>query len=149
MLCIWGLFWQKMQSLFPITEEHPPLPEVIERFPEGLSRRSIKFEAVEESIMPRLWLLNRVGTELIQIQNNRFIKNWRKVAEKDQYPHYEPVIKPAFERDFQEFQTFVRDEGLGQIKVNQCEVTYVDHIVSGDGWDELGDLDGIFSFWKV
>ena len=30
--------------------------------------------------------------------------------------------------------SFLAEEKLGVIKVNQCEVTYVNHIVSGEGW---------------
>jgi uncharacterized protein (TIGR04255 family) len=85
---------------------------------------------------------------MIQIQNDRFIKNWRKQGESDAYPHYEPVIRPAFERDFQEFQSFVIERGLGAVKVNQCEVTYVNHIVSGEGWHKFGEIDRLFPFWS-
>ena len=100
----------------------------------------MQFEATESPALPRLWLLNEAGTEMIQVQNDRFIKNWRKAGEKEQYPHYEPVIKPAFERDFVEFQEFLVEERLGVIKVTQCEVTYVNHIVSGEGWQTLGEI---------
>ena len=80
--------------------------------------------------LPRLWLLNGSGSEMMQIQNDRFIKNWSKGSANAKYPHYTPVIKPAFERDFNRFKTFVADEKLGAIKVNQCEVTYISHIIA-------------------
>jgi uncharacterized protein (TIGR04255 family) len=144
-----GLFWRRLQERYPKTEERPALAPVIERFPEPISRGGrIQFEAVEAPALPRLWLLNELGTEMIQVQNDRFIKNWRKAGEKDKYPHYEPVIKPAFERDFREFQEFLAEERLGVIKVNQCEITYVNHIVSGEGWQKLDEMDRIFAFWN-
>lgn len=37
---------------------------------------------------------------------------------------------------------------LGTLRVDQCEVTYVNHILSGGGWDGFGDVDKVFSFWK-
>jgi len=144
-----GLFWRKMQARFPKTEEKPALSPVIERFPEPILRGArMQFEATETPALPRLWLLNEAGTEMIQVQNDRFIKNWRKAGDRDRYPHYEPVIKPAFQRDFSEFQSFLAEEKLGAIKVNQCEVTYVNHIVSGEGWQTLGDIHRIFTFWN-
>lgn len=145
-----GLFWHKMQrDRFPKTEERPALDPVLEVFPESMPRGvRMRFEAQNTLALPRLWLLNAAGTEMIQLQNDRFIKNWRKVAEKDVYPHYEPVIKPAFEQDFGQFQSFAAEEELGEIKVNQCEVTYVNHIVSGEGWEKLDEIDRIFTFWK-
>jgi uncharacterized protein (TIGR04255 family) len=144
-----GLFWRKMQARFPRTEEKPALSPIIERFPEPTSRGArMQFEAREMPALPRLWVLNEAGTEMIQVQNDRFIKNWRKIGEKDQYPHYEPVIKPAFQRDFAEFESFLAEEKLGVIKVNQCEVTYVNHIVSGEGWQTLADIHRVFTFWN-
>jgi uncharacterized protein (TIGR04255 family) len=144
-----GLFWRKMKDHYPKTEERPALPSVLESFPEPFPRGGrIQFEAVEATPVQRLWLLNQAETRIIQVQNDRFITNWRKAGLEDPYPHYEPVIKPAFERDFLEFQSFVAEEKLGTIKVNQCEVTYVNHIVSGEGWLELGEIHRIFAFWN-
>ena len=143
-----GLFGRKMRDSFPKAEDRIALPPVVEQFsevpPPGVS---IQFEALEAPRLPRLLLFNSAETELIQVQNDRFIKNWRKAKEQDEYPHYEPVIKPAFERDFQEFQTFLQEEDLGPLKINQCEVTYVNHIVSDTGWKGLSDLGKIFAFW--
>jgi len=144
-----GLFWRKMQSHFPKTEERPALSPVFERFPEPILRGArMQFEAMEVPELPRLWLHNEAGTEMIQVQNDRFIKNWRKTGEKDHYPRYELAIKPAFQRDFTKFQSFLAEENLGEIKINQCEVTYVNHIVCGEGWQTLGDIDHIFTFWN-
>jgi uncharacterized protein (TIGR04255 family) len=142
-----GLFWRKVNDRFPHTEERPALTPMIERFPDAItSGGRVRFEAMEVPQLPRLWLLNEAGTEMIQIQNDRFIKNWRKQSETDPYPHYEPVIKRAFERDFRDFQLFLAEEELGAVKVNQCEVTYVNHIVSGEGWQNFAEVDRLFTF---
>lgn len=144
-----GLFWRKVRNRFPNTEERPALSPMIEHFPDQMAGGGrIQFEAMEMSPPPRIWMLNDAGTEMIQLQNDRFIKNWRKAGEMIQYPHYEPVIRPAFERDFDGFQSFVAEENLGVIRVNQCEVTYVNHIVSGQGWQHLGEAHRIFTFWN-
>ena len=144
-----GLFWRKVQNRFPKTEERPALAPMIESFPEPVARGGrIQFETVEMPAPPRIWMLNDAGTEMIQLQNDRFIKNWRKAGEVAKYPHYEPAIKPAFERDFDAFQSFLAEENLGEIRVNQCEVTYVNHIVSGQGWEHLSEAHRIFTFWN-
>ena len=144
-----GLFWRKVQARYPTTEERPALKQVFERFPEPIARISrVQFESIERPALPRLWLHSEAGTEMIQVQNDRFIKNWRKAGEKDEYPRYELTIKPAYQRDFAEFQSFLAEEKLGTISVNQCEVTYVNHIVSGDGWETHSDIHQIFTFWN-
>jgi uncharacterized protein (TIGR04255 family) len=143
------LFWRKVKDRFPETEERSSLTPLFERFPDPLAIGGrVRFEAMEVPELPRLWLHNATHTELIQLQSDKFIKNWRKQAEADPYPHYEPIIKPAFERDFDEFKVFLAEENLGTIKVNQCEVTYVNHIVSGEGWDRFGEIERIFTFWS-
>jgi uncharacterized protein (TIGR04255 family) len=141
-----GAFWQRVKDEFPSTEEHLALPPVFEGEP--IQPVQLRFETQETMPLLRLWLLNSDGTELMQIQNDRFIKNWRKGTGNSEYPHYTPVIKPAFERDFKEFQTFVADQKLGEIRVNQCEVTYVNHIVAGEGWSRHEEIEKIFTFWK-
>ena len=144
-----GLFGRKMQDLFPTTEERLPIPPAIEQFSEIQPHDvHIRFEAVETFALPRLLLLSSTGTEMIQIQNDRFTTNWWKTKEQDKYPHYDPRIKPAFERDFQKFQAFLAEEQLGPLKVNQCEVTYVNHIIGGSGWEKLGEFGEIFAFWN-
>jgi uncharacterized protein (TIGR04255 family) len=141
-----GVFWSRVRDRFPLTEEHPPLAQVFERFPETISRGVSMQLGAEMVSVPRIWLMS--GSEMIQVQADRFIKNWRKVGEKDEYPHYLPVVRPAFERDFGEFKTFVAEQDLGVIRTNQCEVTYVNHILSGSGWDRLEEAERIFTFWK-
>ena len=93
-----------------------------------------------------MWFVNEPGTEMIQLQVDRFIKNWRKAGQGDVYPRYELVVKPSFERDLKEFEEFVKAESLGAIQVNQCEVTYVNHIVAGDVWTDWPEAAKIFSF---
>lgn len=144
-----GLFWQRVRSRFPEVEEKLPLDPVTESFLDpSLPSGRVRFEAFEPSAASRLWLLNEQGTEMIQVQNDRFIKNWRKQGDADIYPRYEKTIRPAFERDFKDFQAFLAEESLGIPEINQCEITYVNHIVSGNGWDHFGEIDKVFSFWK-
>jgi uncharacterized protein (TIGR04255 family) len=143
-----GLFWQRVRGEFPNTEERPALPPVLEQASEPVAQAvQLRFEPQEPLPLQRLWLINASGAEMMQIQNDRFIKNWRKKNEDNaEYPHYTPVIKPAFERDFKEFRTFAADEELGEIKVNQCEVTYVNHIIAGEGWLKRDEIEKIFTF---
>lgn len=144
-----GLFWSKLKDQYPRVEQRPPLPSAIEQFQlPAMSRPRIQFEAVETPATPRLLLMNSEETEIVQVQDDRFITNWRKGSSQNPYPHYEPVIKPNFEQRLREFQTFVAEQRLGTIKIVQSEVTYVNHIVSGEGWQDFGQLHRIFTFWN-
>lgn len=75
---------------------------------------------------------------MLQVQNGRFIQNWRKQTGASNYPHYE-ATRAAFGRDWNRFLGFLKDLGLDAPVVNQCEVSYVNHIEVGDGWHWLSE----------
>ncbi len=142
-----GLFWQRIRDSFPLTEEKPALEAAFERFGEAPKRiPRIRFEAREDANPERMWFVNQPGTEMIQLQVDRFIKNWRKTSSEAEYPRYEKTIKPGFLRDLDIFKDFLLTEQLGAIRMNQCEVTYVNHIVAGEGFENWGDAKKVFSF---
>jgi uncharacterized protein (TIGR04255 family) len=144
-----GLLWSEYRAAFPKTEERPALEPVIEQFPENPAARvGLKFQALESFPTPRIWFANDQGSEMIQVQNDRFVKNWRKEGESHQYPHYDETIRPHFDRDYGIFLAFLEKNQLGTPHVNQCEVTYVNHILAGEGWEHYGDVDRIFTFWR-
>jgi uncharacterized protein (TIGR04255 family) len=139
-----GLLWQEFIARFPLIEEHPPLEPVIERFG-GLPRAgrgTVQFQMLDTPPVPRCWFLNNEGTELIQVQPDRFIHNWRKKTGDEEYPRYER-LREIFSSELTVFCRFLDTQGLGQLCPNQCEVTYVNHIISGKGWQELGELGAV------
>jgi uncharacterized protein (TIGR04255 family) len=143
-----GLLWHEFRAAFPRPDERTPLDQVIEQFPEtARARVGLELQTFENLPVPRLCFLNLQGNEMIQVQADRFIKNWRKEGEAEQYPHYE-TIKPMFERDFGIFADFLQRNRFEVPAINQCEVTYVNHILSGEGWGRFGDFNEIFNFWN-
>lgn len=143
-----GLFWNEIRNRFSKVEDRPALPVTFEQKDQPLSNKvHLQFESVESLGVQRIWLLDKTGTEMVQIQNDRFVKNWRKQTTAP-YPRYEKVVKPSFEKDLRLFQRFLKKENLGLLKINQCEITYVNHIISGEGWDSWGDIAKVFSFYS-
>jgi uncharacterized protein (TIGR04255 family) len=142
-----GVYWNEVRDRFPNLEERSEIPPAMERFPDVLaSGVGIQFEALEAPPAPRLWFVNDSGTEVIQVQKDRFIKNWRRIGVENRYPRYENV-KEGFERDFSGFRDFVSRNALGTVRVNQCEVTYINHIVAGEGWQAHDDISNVFTVW--
>ncbi|MBI1792084.1 MAG: TIGR04255 family protein [Acidobacteria bacterium] len=144
-----GLLWEKFRARFPKAEDRPPLDSVFEQFPEvPRPRLGLQLQTFERPPVPRLWFVTDQGNEMIQVQPDRFVKNWRKEGQGEQYPRYE-AGKRFFERDFAVFQEFLAENRLGTPRVNQCEVTYVNHITAGEGWQDFSDFEQVFSFWKL
>lgn len=142
-----GLLWSEFRREFPRIEEHPPRAAVIEQF--GIPRPPKMDVRVEVGLpIPQCRFLNEKGTELIQVQQDRFVHNWRKVGGGDEYPRYE-FVKRRFEEELGTFRQFLAREGLGELVPNQCEVTYVNHIISGAGWERHGELGNILTVWTT
>jgi len=142
-----GLLWEKYQKReLKFIEEQPSIPQVFELFGEEklIPRR------VEISSLPpvsRCLFLNENRTELVQVQNDHFVHNWRKGEKTDtEYPRYS-YIRSAFLEDLGIFQEFLMDHKIGELHINQCEIVYVNPIPINKesiGFDELQNIITIF-----
>ena len=135
-----GLLWQEYLPDYPECTEVPPLPVVIERF-EGTD--PVRVDLSEVSPVARTWFLHKNKTGIVQVQPSRFLHNWKKVRPTDEYPRYSTVIEMFGER-FGTFEKFVAQKGLGEIRPFQYELTYVNHVPQGDGWETLADLHKVY-----
>ena len=142
-----GLFWSQIRDEYPSLQEQPPLASAIEPFDEEAQPLSVSFEFLESAPPLRTWLLGPDSSRLLQIQNDRFIHNWRRVVPDAPYPRYESV-RDEFATRLEQFSTFASAEQLGSLDVLQAEVNYVNEIVAGDVWAEAKDLGRAFTMWK-
>lgn len=142
-----GLFWKLVHEEYPKFEVQPPLTQEIERFgPEDMRFPSRLVLRQEPPV--RCWFLNEPGGRLLQLQNGHFIHNWRRMDESDTYPRYDQTIRPAFESEWRRFCEFLGTAQIAEPKITQCEVTYVNHIAHGDGWECPADLPNVFPCWS-
>ena len=139
----YGLYWHKIKQEYNHAEAYPPIPSIVEEFGRGAVTRIPQF-SLEFVTDPdaRCWFIDESKNNLIQVQRDSFVHNWRKVKGYDLYPHYE-TIRPKFRAQWLRFCEFLKEEGLAIPEVNQCEVTYVNHI------DLINDVDGSTDFPKI
>jgi uncharacterized protein (TIGR04255 family) len=144
-----GLLWDSKfrKAGFPKCVEQPPLDPVFETFGvpnEGQTR--IQLVQMPGPVVPRLWFISAAGTQLVQVQSNRFLHNWRQTQGDSAYPRYETVREHFFE-ELVQLEAFLSEEQIGTIEPNQCEVTYVNHLELQEGvpWHHL---ENIFVFFK-
>ncbi|HEX9744805.1 MAG TPA: TIGR04255 family protein [bacterium] len=145
-----GLLWHKYRDRFPTFEEKPPIKPAFEIFDR---KEMIKFRQESEftisDIPPlrRCWFIQEDKTRLIQVQNDRFIINWRKVTGNETYISY-PNFFQDFQAEYDVFNSFLKQEHLTEnFIVNQCEITYVNHIHMPDGQDTHSNFNKIFSYF--
>jgi uncharacterized protein (TIGR04255 family) len=143
-----GLLWNQVRKRFPKTVDQPPLdaPQENEEEPRRQLGPTIQFEPFRTPPL-RTWFLNDQETELLQIQNDRVSRNWRRANTSEPYPSYDN-IKGPFQKDLELVRTFLETNQVGDLKPKQCEVTYVNHIVAGQGWKTHGDVSRVIVNWK-
>jgi uncharacterized protein (TIGR04255 family) len=140
-----GLFWHKIRKEYPRVEVHPPIAnEMGLRF--ELDPKRVQFHLTSE-VPVRCWFIHKSESRIIQVQNSSFIQNWRKSARDVGYLHYDS-LKPSFIRMWKLFREFLRSNSVAQPDVTDCEVTYVNHIDRGKGWDRFAQLPEMIPSWS-
>jgi uncharacterized protein (TIGR04255 family) len=136
-----GLFWRQVRETYPVARDAAPLPPVMENF--GAPSPAFSFFSVGGLVpLPRVQLVDARGGQMIQIQNGRFHHNWEKQQGEDQYRRYKN-IRPAFVERWEQFKRFLGDQALGAPRPTQYELSYINHVVAGELWDEtrgVGEL---------
>lgn len=143
-----GLLWDQWRSTYPKTEHRPPINRATETYEKGATGllKRVSLELVSSLPVPRVWFLRDDGSELLQVQQDRFVQNWRRRGENE-YPSY-TKLRGRFEERLSEFAEFLAKEKLGPLDIDQCEITYVDHLPIGEGaLPNAGDLGQVFVFW--
>jgi uncharacterized protein (TIGR04255 family) len=125
-----GLFWQKVQDEFPTCEHAARL---------GFDPKSLDLT----KYLPRVWFVSEQQNTLIQLQDDRFLFNWRKIQQEEAYPRYSTIIE-AFKANLGIFQEFLEEEDMVSVNPNTCELTYINHIPKGEGWESLSDINEVF-----
>ncbi|MGA2678048.1 MAG: TIGR04255 family protein [Sedimentisphaerales bacterium] len=138
-----GLLWEKLdREKFPKCQEMPPINHVLET-PEGTVGSPSTIELFERPPFPRLLFFNSPGDQLIQVQQDRFLRNWRKLKADDTYPRYK-TLYPEFQKSWQVFNSFLSDLGWAAPVIDQYELAYVNQMPEGQGWETLSDAGNVF-----
>lgn len=123
-----GLYWSQILSEFPRCDDAPPIALIVEN-PASPDSADYNIQVQQVSLPPlrRVWLINEPGTHLLQLQDDRFIFNWKRTDKAAEYPSYESVIAD-FRKQWQNYRQFLIDQLLGDPSVTQLELTYFSFI---------------------
>jgi uncharacterized protein (TIGR04255 family) len=135
-----GLFWQGLRDEFPKPSEQPALEPRIEVFqPLRFSSPILQFGTWPGT---RHWLTSEDDVQLIQIQSDRLLYNWRRGPHNAMYPHFE-ALQTKFWEIADEWSKFLVE--IGQpFRITQWELTYINHIPTPEGQPTLADA---LCFW--
>lgn len=145
-----GWFWkeylEKLGEESPLkwsrTVDAPRLEDQFERFGvEDMWGPQVQIRLQPPTQSNRTQMIRSDGERMIQIQDSRFILNWRK--QSGAYPSFDPLLQ-EFRTLLHAFETFASEAGLGSLHYNQWEIDYVDQIRKGDMWESARDWSKIF-----
>jgi uncharacterized protein (TIGR04255 family) len=133
-----GLIWDKFRQEYPIIQHAMPIAG---------AKGEFLVDPVTGIPTQRIWFINKADDQLIQFQFDRFYFNWRR--RKNDYPRYSHVIK-NFQNTHDTFEKFFKEFNLGELRPTGYELSYINHIPKGEGWNTLKDLPKVFTdfVWK-
>lgn len=138
-----GWFWKNY--LAPEWSEINEVPRLNDQFERFGDDRSLWTPSSTLSVRPgpeseRLQIIRDDQERMIQVQDSRFIYNWRR---RDRgYPSFDKIY-PEFRENFEKFREFARAAGNDDLALNQWEVTYVNHLFQGELWKTPDDLSKV------
>jgi len=127
-----GLLWEKFRNDYPGLEHAIPIA----------TDANILVDASTGAPIPRVWFISSEGSQLVQFQADRYYFNWRQRG--DVYPRYSTIIR-KFERAKTVLDEFVEELHLGAIEPIEYELTYINQIPKGQGWETADDLPKVFT----
>ncbi|MHB8296844.1 MAG: TIGR04255 family protein [Acidimicrobiales bacterium] len=128
---------------YPLRTEQAPMRMPVETFDETSQRLAPSLGLLAGWAPVRLWLQSADQTRLVQLQRDWIACNWQKAGNHAPYPRYER-IEAFFLQVWDDLSSFVDRHGQGSLVAEQCELTYVNHILPGAGvWENHGQLDRV------
>ena len=112
-----GEFWSEIRDEYPHTEDNPPIP--VDGTP--------TFMAMTLPPLRRVFMMTPNKEYIIQIQEGRFLHNWRKLPAEAEYPHYAAVLE-KFLSAWKRFSDFSIRSGLGDPSPIGYELSYVNEL---------------------
>ena len=128
-----GLLWDKFRIDYPVIQHAPPIAS---------AKGELLIDQTTGLPIQRVWFINASDDQLVQFQFDRFYFNWRR--RQGVYPRYTNLIK-HFEKTLNTINSFFKEFEIGELNPIEYELSYINHIPKGEGWDTIEDLPKILS----
>ncbi len=134
-----GVLYERWRDRYPTTLDQPVLPPVpVETFATPSLGTTFHLRAPTGT---RVWFHSERGERVVQVQADRLVLNWRRLAPGDDYPRY-ATLRPEFARVLTELADLNDSLGFGPPRVGQAEVSYT-NVIEQQGAEPVGPSDVI------
>ncbi len=133
-----GIFWSRISNDFPESSQQIPI----------VGAEQIMDVKNEISPMPRYWFISKDKINLLQVQKNAFMLNWRR--HEAGYPRFNVSLKPAFDKYFSMFSEFIRNHtDTSELTIDLCQLTYINVIKRCEFWSGPEDTQHVIPSFSV
>ncbi len=140
-----GQIWQEFrEDGFMGIEEQSPVSPIVEEFPSRIHEPQLQLRRAPD--LARIWFTHEDKSQILQVQRDRFTFNWRKIDLNQQYPGFSTICG-KFENFYNRFCQIIKDMKIGEVTPLQYELTYIDQLKQGDGWDRLDEISEIYNMF--
>lgn len=137
-----GLFWERLRETLPVVSEVETLAVQV---PPSIKRFAANTLIVPKKPLPRVWFASTDGSQLLQLQRNALLFNWRKTEASPEYPRFDWVSGRFLSclRHLQEFSSY---HFRASVSPYLLELTYINTIPASTwerrGWAPRGLIEG-------
>ena len=126
-----GQYWQIIHERYPQYFDLPPLGDfaIISGLPS----------------LRRVWFKSTEINQLIQLQSDRFLYNWRREDIREPYPRFEKIYQ-NFINEWDIFKEWWSGNTSSPIFPARYELTYLNQLDNYFGWNSTEDNYKIFTF---
>jgi uncharacterized protein (TIGR04255 family) len=135
-----GCFWREHLQEWRLFADVEPIADQFESFESPIIPSANELMIVQAPYPGRLQIVSDDEAKMIQIQQSRFLLNWR--SRGSAYPTFSRVFDD-FQTNLGKFRSFINQSGFGELIPNQWELTYVDAFRKGDYWETLDDWPNV------
>ena len=135
------------EDALPAADERPPLPrmdwpdeDLVDDLLDAL------FDDEERVVPPRLWLQNDMGDQVVQIQRDRLVVNWRREG-SGSYPRYK-IVRERLQDAWRRLVHVCNDLHYDEPRPNLCEIQYINNIGVDEGWKSPQDTAKLMVPWQ-
>lgn len=142
-----GLLWtEQFRDKYPDAADGPTAVNQVEQLDVDPLRPNFQFQIMQGPPAPQaLFRASTTGLSL-GVQHDRLTHVWER-AEGVAYPRY-PLLRRSFEQDAAAFASFCDAHDLGNVGVEQVELSYVNVLAQGRGWERPGELHRVLQPWN-
>ncbi len=139
------MIWQefKKEGFLEVVEQPLVMP-TIENTTHSNQETELHFGNVPN--FARIWFIHEQQNHIIQVQRDRFTFNWRKTEPNQKYPGFSSILG-KFKQFYCRFGEIIEEMEIGALNPLQYELTYIDHLMHGEGWDTLNDAGKIYNLF--